>query len=154
MRPILSRTICIQFMLIGAVLGLTMIGVLYSSDIFFKISSIILLIALLLETFPFCFLCDSLVEDSDDLSNILGQSHWIDAERKYKSTLRIFMHQVQQPIIFIGFGIILISVNSNIKVGMAMHLNISYIILILFTGCQVRIQRCHHSEEHESVRSV
>lgn len=115
----MSRTIAIQFMLIGAVLGLTMLGVMYSSDIFLKISSIILVIALLMETFPFCFLCDSLVEDSDDLCNILGQSHWIDAERRYKSTLRIFMHQVQQPIIFIGFSIIQISVNSNIKVAIA-----------------------------------
>ncbi|XP_017872951.1 PREDICTED: odorant receptor 59b-like [Drosophila arizonae] len=117
MRPIMSRTITTQFMLIGAVLGLTMVGVMYSSDIFLKISSIILVIALLLETFPFCFLCDSLVEDSNDLCNILGQSYWIDAERRYKSTLRIFMQQVQQPIIFIGFRTIRISVNSNIKVA-------------------------------------
>ncbi|KRF78807.1 uncharacterized protein Dvir_GJ10328 [Drosophila virilis] len=117
MRPVISQTIFIQFLLVGVVLGVTMINVLYFSGLFRAISSILFVTALLFETFPFCYLCDLLVNDCHELSNLLGESHWIDAEPKYKSTLKFFMHNVQQPIIFTAGGIFLISLNSNIKVA-------------------------------------
>ncbi|XP_051863938.1 odorant receptor 59b-like [Drosophila albomicans] len=82
-----------------------------------SISSIVYLAGILVESFPFCYLCDLLVEDCDDLCNLLGQSNWIDAEPRYKSTLRIFMHNLQQPIIFVAGGIFLISMSTNIKMA-------------------------------------
>ncbi|XP_030558818.1 odorant receptor 59b-like [Drosophila novamexicana] len=117
MRPVMSQTIFIQFLLVGVVLGVTMINVLYFSGLFRAISSILFVTALLFETFPFCYLCDQLVNDCYELSNLLGESHWIDAEPKYKSTLKFFMHNLQQPIIFTAGGIFLISLNSNIQVA-------------------------------------
>lgn len=116
MRPVMSQTIFIQFLLVGVVLGVTMINVLYFSGLFRAISSILFVTALLFETFPFCYLCDQLVNDCYELSNLLGESHWIDAEPKYKSTLKFFMHNLQQPIIFTAGGIFLISLHSNIQV--------------------------------------
>ncbi|KAH8417706.1 hypothetical protein KR222_004506, partial [Zaprionus bogoriensis] len=117
LRPAISGTIFVQFLLIGVVLGLTLINVLYFCGVVRSISSIIFFIAALLETFPFCYLCDLLVEDSRELSNLLGQSHWIDAQPKYKSTLRIFMLHLQKPIIFIAGGIFPISIKTNIQVN-------------------------------------
>ncbi|XP_062127064.1 odorant receptor 59b-like [Drosophila sulfurigaster albostrigata] len=117
MRPFMSLTIFIQFLLIGIVLGVTMINIMYFLDIMHSISSIVYLAGILVESFPFCYLCDLLVEDCDDLCNLLGQSNWIDAEPRYKSTLRIFMHNLQQPIIFVAGGIFLISMSTNIKMA-------------------------------------
>lgn len=70
-----------------------------------------------MQTFPFCYLCDLLEKDSEELSNLLGHSHWIDADRKYKSALQIFMLHLQKPIHFTAGGIFHISMNTNIKVS-------------------------------------
>ncbi|KRG01014.1 uncharacterized protein Dmoj_GI27086 [Drosophila mojavensis] len=117
MRPVMSQTIFVQFLLIGIDLGLTIINVLYFSGLFRAISAIIFAVAVLLETFPFCYLCDLLAKDCEELSNILCHSHWIDAEPKYKSALKFFMHNLQQPIDFKAGGIFAISLNSNIQVA-------------------------------------
>lgn len=117
MRPVLSGIIFVHFQLVGVLLGVIMINVLYFSDLMHGISSLIYLTAILLESFPCCYLSDLLAEDSTDLLNLLAQSNWPNAERKYKSTLIIFMHHVQQPIVFIAGGLFTISMNSNIKVS-------------------------------------
>lgn len=113
----MSRTIFVQFMLIGFVLGLTMINAIYFSGLFRAISAIIFALAVLLETFPFCYMCDLLAKDCEELSNLLGHSYWVDAEPKYKSALKFFMQNLQKPIIFKAGGIFGISLNSNIQVG-------------------------------------
>lgn len=117
MRPVISRTIFVQFLLIGLVLGLTLINVIHFASFLRGIAGILFFGAVLLQTFPLCYLCDLLVKDCEDLSNLIAQSHWIDAEPKYKSTLRIFMLHVQQPIVFIAGSIFPITISSNLKVG-------------------------------------
>lgn len=117
MRPVMSRTIFVQFLLIGIVLGIILINVLYFSNVYRAVSSLVFFTGVMLETFPFCYFCDSLADDCVELSNLLCQSNWIDAEPKYKLTLKIFLLSLQQPIIFIAGGIIRISVNSNINVS-------------------------------------
>lgn len=145
MRPAISGTIFVQFLLIGVVLGFTVINVLFFSGIFRSISAIIFFTACLLQTFPFCYLCDLLVEDSRELSNLLAQSHWIDAEPRFKSTLKIFMHHLQKPIIFIAGGMFPICIKSNIQVNIlriptiSLEFNKSF-----FTGCQDCIQCYNH----------
>nr|XP_032289604.1 odorant receptor 59b-like [Drosophila virilis] len=117
MRPVISGIIFVHFQLVGVVLGVTMINILYFSDFIHGISSIIYLTGILLESFPCCYLSDLLAEDSKHLSNLLAQSNWISAERKYKSTLIIFIQHVQRPTEFIAGGIFPISMNSNIKMA-------------------------------------
>ncbi|XP_062127065.1 odorant receptor 59b-like [Drosophila sulfurigaster albostrigata] len=116
-RSVISRSIFIQFLLIGIVLGLTLINVFYFSSLFRGISLMIFVAAILMQTFPFCYLCDLLVADCNDLPHLLFQSNWIDAEPKYKTTLRFFMFHLQQPIIFIAGDVFPVSVSSNIKVA-------------------------------------
>lgn len=117
MRPVFNGTIFIQFLLIGLVLGITLVNVLLFSELFRALASIVYVVVVLMETFPFCYLCDLLAEDCYDLSNLLGHSYWIDAEPKYKFTLRIFMLHLQNPIRFKAGGTFPISMNSNIKVS-------------------------------------
>ncbi|EDW14433.2 uncharacterized protein Dmoj_GI23327 [Drosophila mojavensis] len=117
MRPVISQTIFVQFLLIGIDLGLTLVNVLYFSGLFRAISAIMFALAVMVETFPFCYLCDLLAKDCEDLSNILFDSPWIDAEPKYKSALKFFMHNLQQPIVFKAGGIFAISLNSNIQMA-------------------------------------
>ncbi|XP_070062767.1 odorant receptor 59b-like [Drosophila virilis] len=117
LRPVMSFTIFIQFLLIGIVLGFTLINILYFSGLLRGLSSVMFFANVLIQTFPFCYLCDLLVDDCADLANLLAQSNWIDAGKKYKSTLKIFMQHVQKPIIFIAGGLFPISLNSNIKVA-------------------------------------
>lgn len=117
MRPVISGTIFIQFLIIGFALGVTLVNVIVFSGFVRGLSSIVYITAVLMQTFPFCYLCDLLVADCEESSNLLAHSQWIDAEPKYKSTLRIFLLKLQQPLQFIAGGIFSITMNSNIKVS-------------------------------------
>ncbi|XP_043863218.1 odorant receptor 59b-like [Drosophila mojavensis] len=116
-RPIMSLTIFIQFLFIGIILGLNLVNILYFSDLFRGLSSVIFVCAILVQTFPFCYYCDLLSSDCTDLANLLAQSNWFDASIKYKSTLRIFLLHAQQPIEFIAGGVFPISLKSNVQMA-------------------------------------
>ncbi|KAH8417528.1 hypothetical protein KR222_001457, partial [Zaprionus bogoriensis] len=116
-RPVVSRTIFVQFLLIGLVLGLTLVNIQLFSGVIRGLPAIVLSVAALFQSFPFCYLCDFLVEDCGQLSNLLAQSQWQDAPPYYKSTVKIFLHHLQQPIIFSAGGIFLISMDNNIKMA-------------------------------------
>ncbi|XP_064544108.1 odorant receptor 59b [Drosophila montana] len=117
LRPIIYGTIFVQFLLIGMVLGLTLMNIFFFSNFWQGFGSVLFVITILLETFPFCYTCNLLIDDSEDLANTIFQSNWIDSEPRYKTTMINFMHHVQQPIIFIAGGIFPISMNSNISVA-------------------------------------
>ncbi|KAH8407131.1 hypothetical protein KR222_007771 [Zaprionus bogoriensis] len=116
-RPMISGTIFVQFALIGSVLGLTLINIFFFSDIWRGLASFVFVIAVLMETFPFCYNCNLLMDDSDELANELFHSNWVGAEPRYKQTLIHFMHQAQQYILFIAGGIIPINMSSNFTVA-------------------------------------
>ncbi|XP_034487869.1 odorant receptor 59b-like [Drosophila innubila] len=116
-RPIISGTIFVQFGLIGSVLGLSLINIFFFSNLWRGLASILFVIAVLMETFPFCYNCNLLIDDCEEFGIRMFQSNWIDASPRYKSTLIHFLHQAQQPIVFIAGGIIPITLNSNIIVA-------------------------------------
>lgn len=101
------------------VLGVTLVNVLLFPGLAQGFTTIIYSVAILFETFPFCYLCDLLDEDCRELSNHLVQSSWIDAEPKYKSTLRIFLLRMHKPIQFIAGGFFVITMSTNLKVGLS-----------------------------------
>lgn len=103
-----------------------MVNVFLFSGIVRGFASIIYFVAVLFETFPFCYLCDLLDEDCKELSYHLAQSNWIDAEPRYKSALRICLLRMQKPIKFIAGGFFVITMSTNIKVGSS-----NFVILLL-----------------------
>ncbi|KAH8417707.1 hypothetical protein KR222_004505 [Zaprionus bogoriensis] len=129
MRPAITRTIFVHFLLIGIVLGMNLINLSHFQDIYHSASAIFYLLGILVESFPLCYQCDGLAEDCKDLSNLLAQSHWIDAEPRYKSTLRTFLYHLQQSIVFTAGGIFPITLNSNIRVSETIDIEI-YIIFV------------------------
>lgn len=112
MCPVISRTIFVQFLLIGVVLGMTLVNLTSFQNLFRTVSSIIYLIGILLKTFPFCYQCDSLMKDCDNFVSLLAQSQWIDAEPRYKYRDT-----------FMAGGIIPITMCSNFRVGLTEKLN-------------------------------
>lgn len=117
----------------------------FFSGIFRSISTIIFFTACMLQTFPFCYLCDLIVEDGRKLSNLLAQSHWIDAEPRFKSTLRIFLLHLQEPIIFIAGGMFPICIESNIQVKiLRVPANLLELNKVFFAGCQDCFQCYNH----------
>ncbi|XP_030368827.1 odorant receptor 42b-like [Scaptodrosophila lebanonensis] len=117
LRPVLSGTVFTQFLLIGVVLGLTLINIFFFSSIWNGIASATFGFCLLLQTFPLCYTCNQIMDDCDTLAYTIFQSNWIDASPRYKSAMLYFMHNVQQPIIFIAGGIFPITISSNITVA-------------------------------------
>ncbi|XP_034478114.1 odorant receptor 42b-like [Drosophila innubila] len=116
-RPVISGTIFIQFLLIGLILGLTLISLFFFSDLWAGIASLFYVFTILMQTFPFCYTCNLIMDDCDALANAVFQSNWINSGSRYQSTLLYFLHNVQQPITFIAGGIFPISMSTNISVA-------------------------------------
>jgi len=80
-KPVISGTIFTQFLLIGLVLGLTLINVFFFSDIWTGIASFMFVITILLQTFPFCYTCNLIMEDCESLTHAIFQSNWVDIKK-------------------------------------------------------------------------
>ncbi|XP_022228934.2 odorant receptor 22a-like [Drosophila obscura] len=115
LRSVFSGTICVQFLLIGIVLGLSMINVMFFSTLWTGIGTACFMFCVLLETFPFCYLCNTIIDDCQELSDSLFQSNWTSANRKYKSTLVYFLHNLQQPITLTAGGVFPICMQTNLS---------------------------------------
>ncbi|XP_034654603.1 putative odorant receptor 59c [Drosophila subobscura] len=117
-RPTLSATIFAQFMLIGIVVGLAAVNILiFTSSLGMVMSNVTFIAAICIESFPLCMTCELLIADCESLAFAIFHSHWVDAERRYKSAIIYFLHRVQQPIQFWAGAIFPISVQSNITVA-------------------------------------
>ncbi|KAH8234025.1 hypothetical protein KR032_011022 [Drosophila birchii] len=114
MRPVLSGTIFVQFLLIGIVLGLSMINVMFFSTFWTGLGTFLFMFDVCLETFPFCYLCNVIIDDCQNLADCLFQSNWMDADRRYKSTMIYFLHNLQHPITLTAGGVFPICMQTNL----------------------------------------
>ncbi|XP_016994939.2 odorant receptor 22a-like [Drosophila takahashii] len=115
LRPVFSGTIFVQFLLIGVVLGLSMINVMFFSTFWTGLGTCLFMFDVCMETFPFCYLCNMIIDDCQKLSDSLFQSNWMTADRRYKSTLMFFLHNLQQPIILTAGGVFPICMQTNLS---------------------------------------
>ncbi|KAH8268592.1 hypothetical protein KR026_009725 [Drosophila bipectinata] len=116
-RPVIDATIFVQFLLIGILLGLSMINLLLFADIWSGLSTAVYIMGLLLQTFPFCYVCDLIQYDCGRLSVAVFHSNWLSSSQKYKGTLRFFLQNSQKSIVFIAGNIFPISTSTNISVA-------------------------------------
>ncbi|XP_068157905.1 odorant receptor 42b-like [Drosophila tropicalis] len=117
MRPLVSRTTFIQFLLIGAILGCTLVNLFFFSDFWAGLACVAYVIGIICQTFPFCYTCDLIMDDCDRLALAIFHSNWYNSSRRYKSTLIQFLHKAQQPIAFSAGSIFSICMQTNIKVA-------------------------------------
>ncbi|XP_017861108.1 PREDICTED: odorant receptor 42b-like [Drosophila arizonae] len=117
MRPLISRTMFVQYATVSLVLASTLIHLVSFADLISGITTAIYMTASLFQTFPFSYTCDLIVEDCENLALAIFHSHWMGSSRPYKSALVYFIHKVQQPIIFLGGGVFPICLNINIQVA-------------------------------------
>ncbi|SPP79959.1 odorant receptor 22a-like [Drosophila guanche] len=115
LRPIFSGTIFVQFLLIGIVLGLSLINIMFFSTFWTALATVCFMFDVCLQTFPFCYVCNLIIEDCRELSEHLFQSNWLAASRKYKSTLIYFLHNLQQPIVLTAGGVFPICMQTNLS---------------------------------------
>ncbi|XP_017055736.1 odorant receptor 85a [Drosophila ficusphila] len=117
LRPMISATMFIQLLSVGLLLGLAAVSMQFYNTILERVVSGVYTIAILTQTFPFCYVCEQLSSDCESLSNTLFHSKWIGAERRYRTTMLYFIHNVQQSILFTAGGIFPICLNTNIKMA-------------------------------------
>ncbi|XP_017034986.1 odorant receptor 98a [Drosophila kikkawai] len=116
-RPVIARTIFIQFLLIGICLGLSIINLLFFADIWTGFATAAYINGLFMQTFPFCFVCDLIKADCDHLDMAIFQSNWLSTSRRYKTSLLYFLQNAQKPIAFTAGYIFPISTSTNISVA-------------------------------------
>lgn len=106
-----------QFLLIGIVLGLSMINIMFFSTLSTGVAVVLFMSCVSMQTFPFCYLCNMIMDDCQEMADSLFQSDWTSADRRYKSTLVYFLHNLQQPIILTAGGVFPISMQTNLNVS-------------------------------------
>ncbi|KAL7736180.1 hypothetical protein ACLKA6_003725 [Drosophila palustris] len=114
LRPMISGTIFVQLLVVGLVLGFTIINFVLFADFASRIGTFFFMTAVLLETTPFCILCNYLTDDCFNLADALFESNWINKEQRYKKTLLQFLQGLQKPIVFMAGNVFTISVATNI----------------------------------------
>lgn len=117
LRPVISGTIFVQLLVVGLVLGFTIINIVLFANFTSRIAALLFMTAVLLETTPFCILCNFLAEDCIKCADALFESNWIVQNTRYKKTLLQFLQSLQKPIVFMAGNVFTISVATNISVG-------------------------------------
>ncbi|KAH8284216.1 hypothetical protein KR054_012478, partial [Drosophila jambulina] len=117
LRPLISATMFIQLLSVGLLLGLAAVSMQFYNTTMERLVSGTYTIAILSQTFPFCYVCEQLSSDCDSLTNTLFHSRWLGAERRYRTTMLYFIHNAQQTILFTAGGIFPICLNTNIKMA-------------------------------------
>ncbi|XP_070137714.1 odorant receptor 85a-like [Drosophila bipectinata] len=113
-RPVISNTVFVQLVCTGLLLGLSTVSIMFF-DIVDRLVTVYYSMAILSQTFPFCYTCESLLGDCNDLSVVILHSKWIGAEPRFRKTLVLFMHQTQAPVSFTACGVVQIGLDTNIK---------------------------------------
>ncbi|XP_017860677.1 PREDICTED: odorant receptor 42b-like [Drosophila arizonae] len=116
-RPLVTGPIFAQFLSIGLSLGLAMVNLMFFSTIWTGMATFVFIMVLMIETFPFCFISELIADDCIDLTHAIFHSDWVSASKRYKATLAFFLHQTQQPIVFIAGGIFPICMRTNIEMA-------------------------------------
>ncbi|KAH8382367.1 hypothetical protein KR009_003202, partial [Drosophila setifemur] len=116
-RPVIACTIFVQFLLIGLLLGLCMINLLFFADFWTGLATVAYVNGLILQTFPFCFVCDLIQADCERLTMSIFHSNWLAQSRKYKTTMIFFLQNSQKSIAFKASSIFPISTSTNIGVA-------------------------------------
>ncbi|KAH8311010.1 hypothetical protein KR044_003843, partial [Drosophila immigrans] len=117
LRPLLSRTVFCQFLVVGVILGLCFTNIFFFSDFWSGGATVVYIVGCTSQTFPFCYICNMLGEDVDQLTLTIFQSNWQGASRRYKSSLIYFLHKAQQPIRFTAGSIFEINLGTNISLA-------------------------------------
>lgn len=117
LRPVISGTIFVQLLVVGLVLGFTIINIVLFANFTSRISALLFMTAVLLETTPFCILCNFLADDCVQCADALLESNWIHQDTRYKKTLLQFLQRLQQPIVFMAGNVFTISVATNLNVS-------------------------------------
>ncbi|XP_022214393.1 odorant receptor 98a [Drosophila obscura] len=117
MRPMIEPVIFVQFLLVGLVLGISMINLTFFADSWARLSTLAYIFLQIAQTFPFCGTCDLIIEDCESLAVAIFHSNWRSASRRYVSTLFYFLQNVQVPISFTAGSIFPIGLSTNIKVA-------------------------------------
>lgn len=154
LRPVISGTIFVQFLVVGLVLGFTLINIVLFANLGSAIAALSFMAAVLLETTPFCVLCNYLTEDCYKLADALFQSNWIDNEKRYKKTLMYFLQKLQQPITFMAMNVFPISVGTNISVSTITYTWFLKLLHWLIAGYQVFILCLYSGEANEHCRET
>ncbi|EDW57249.1 odorant receptor 42a isoform X1 [Drosophila virilis] len=115
LRPVISGTIFVQLLVVGLVLGFTLINIVLFANWGSRIAALTYMTAVLLQTTPFCILCNYLADDCSKLADALFESNWIYQDQRYKKALLQFLQRLQKPIVFMAGNFFTISVATNLN---------------------------------------
>ncbi|XP_054728310.1 odorant receptor 7a-like [Anastrepha obliqua] len=116
--PIISVTIFIQFMVTACCIGTTLINIgIFANEFSSRIASCIYILAVVVEIFPTCYYAQCLIDDSNQLSNVIFHSQWIDQSKEYRQLLIFFMQRAQRPMYLTAGKLFPVTLNSFVSIA-------------------------------------
>ncbi|SPP80728.1 blast:Odorant receptor 98a [Drosophila guanche] len=116
-RPFIEPIIFVQFLLVGLILGISLINLLYFADAWAKLPIGAYIILQICQTFPFCCTCDLIREDCEILAVAIFHSSWNNSNRRYKASQLYFLQNAQRTITFTAGSIFSIGLSTNLRVA-------------------------------------
>ncbi|XP_069964592.1 odorant receptor 7a-like [Bactrocera oleae] len=121
-RPVISRTIFMQFGITAFVLCLTAVNyVAFERDAAQILIAATYIFAILIEALPCCWYVNSLMEECGLLTTALYNCQWYDQDRKFRKMLIIFMQRSQRTMVLMAGDLVPITLQTFLNVSCLNH---------------------------------
>uniref|UniRef100_A0A5H2WXQ4 Odorant receptor n=1 Tax=Bactrocera latifrons TaxID=174628 RepID=A0A5H2WXQ4_BACLA len=116
-KPIISKTIFTQFLIMSSILCVTMVNMFFFADRSTQIASTLYFLCVLLQTSPCCYFATELKADSEKLPLAIFHCNWPERDRRFRKVILYFMHHAQLSIELMAMQLFPINVATNISLA-------------------------------------
>lgn len=143
LKPVISRTMFLQYLITALGLGLTVINIMYFAENSVEIALFsIINLGILLKFLPCCFLGDRLAEINRGTITALYSSNWIDQSEEFKKTLITFMELNKKERYFYAGSLFRLNMSTFLAVSGGFKDFFYWIqnfVFLIFSDCKVRL---------------
>ncbi|XP_037941797.1 odorant receptor 2a-like [Teleopsis dalmanni] len=116
-NPVISTSMCVQFLITALVLcSSTIYLISYSRSIAELIVFPAHLFALLIEIFPCCWYMDELQKETSNLTTAVYSCKWYEQNQKFKRAIIVFMQNTQKPKVIMAGGLAPVTLQSFVAI--------------------------------------
>ncbi|XP_067634637.1 odorant receptor 42a-like [Eurosta solidaginis] len=116
--PMTSITIFVQFTVTAICIGTGLINlVVFSNEFSSRVGCCFFIIAVAMEIFPTCYYAQCLIDDSNQISDVIFHSNWVEQSKEYRQLLIFFMQRTQRPMFLTAGKLFPVTLNSFLSIA-------------------------------------
>nr|QKN21474.1 odorant receptor [Zeugodacus tau] len=116
--PIVSVTLFIQFTLSAVCIGTTLINiVIFANEFQTQVACCFFILAVLIEIYPACYFSQCLIDESDNLSDVIFHSKWVEQSKEYRKLMIFFLQRSQRPMFLTAGKLFPVTLSSFVSIA-------------------------------------